>query len=368
MHVPTLPAKGNINCSTIEILQLLIFLHHRLKQSLNLPKIEPRPPCPPRIYNKLYSYFDNLLVPPKKRGRPPNATSNPSTPSKVQKTLPTRPTPTKASSLTPYRTTPSRPARRGLQFADTTTDIPSWIHPTIRAMCKTLQAEGAAPHILAGVTTVLTLPSPASISATTEASERKDKKDKLPALLAAVNFFVGTRLSGRETSGKEYTAQRADVLRTLKELRDDPTLQEKLLQARQGKGKRPQNTGNDAEAVWEGWEPVGSKDVDAWLLEISTQGWLKLDWFTNIVEGAGLQRRAIGENDDDELDGASDAEDELEESGSGALRTGLGTMMQDRVDYLSEKKRKEYMVWKQGIIARIEEIELSGGQQSVANG
>jgi hypothetical protein len=29
--------------------------------------------------------------------------------------------------------------------------------------------------------------------------------------------------------------------------------------------------------------------VDAWLLEIWTRGWLKLDWLENIVEGAGLE-------------------------------------------------------------------------------
>ena len=34
---------------------------------------------------------------------------------------------------------------------------------------------------------------------------------------------------------------------------------------------------------------MGPKDVDAWLLEISNRGWLTLDWFEKIVEGAGLE-------------------------------------------------------------------------------
>lgn len=28
---------------------------------------------------------------------------------------------------------------------------------------------------------------------------------------------------------------------------------------------------------WEGWENVGTRDIDAWLLEIPARAWLKLD-------------------------------------------------------------------------------------------
>jgi hypothetical protein len=36
---------------------------------------------------------------------------------------------------------------------------------------------------------------------------------------------------------------------------------------------------------WAGWEKICRKDVDAWLLEISARGWLKLDWYENIIYG-----------------------------------------------------------------------------------
>ncbi len=216
----------------------------------------------------------------------------------------------------------------------------------IRGLCKELGAPAAAPHILAGVTTILTLPSP-TLSNSRD-NQKEDKKDKLPALIAAVYFFVGTRLSGRETSGHEYVAQRRAVLSTLTKLRDDRELDEKI----HGKTKEG--------LEWEGWEKVGTKDVDAWLLEISTRGWLKLDWFENIIEGAGV----------DIKDGSGQVE-EVDEShppmaGEGIenkkiLQSGLGTMMQDRVDYLSEKRRAEYRIWKQGILARMQQIE--GGEE-----
>ncbi len=35
--------------------------------------------------------------------------------------------------------------------------------------------------------------------------------------------------------------------------------------------------------------------------------------------------------------------------------------MQDRVNYLSEERRLDYLEWKAGIIARIEEIEHEQG-------
>src|SRR4051794_30368768 len=69
-------------------------------------------------------------------------------------------------------------------------------HPTIRRLCKELGASAAASHILAGVTAILTLPRP-SLSNDRE-NKREDKKDKIPALIAAVYFFVHTRLSGRK--------------------------------------------------------------------------------------------------------------------------------------------------------------------------
>jgi origin recognition complex subunit 6 len=325
-------------------MKLTFFTPHRLKQSLNLPKIEPRPPCPPRIYNKLYAYLDSILL-VRRSSRPQKPKSADSTPTKA---LPSRPTPTKAASLAPYKTTPGRATssrKRGLQFADSTKEISPWIHPTIRGLCKELEAPAAAPHILAGVTTILTLPSPSSSS--DRDSQKEDKKDKKPALIAAVYFFVGTRLSGRETSGQEYVSQRKGVLSTLTKLREDQELGEKI------RGKTKEG------AEWEGWEKVGTKDVDGWLLEISTRGWLKLDWFENIIEGAG-----VGVKDDsDHVE--DDAVSHPPMAGVGnednnVLQPGLGTMMQGRVDYLSEEKRAEYRIWKQGILQRIKEIERGG--------
>ncbi len=93
--------------------------------------------------------------------------------------------------------------------------IAPWIHQTIRRLCNKLGAPAAAPHILAGVTTILTQPSPSSNNA--------EENQKIPALIAAVYLSVCTRLSQRDTCGEEYVSQRKEILSTLGKLREDET-------------------------------------------------------------------------------------------------------------------------------------------------
>jgi hypothetical protein len=121
-----------------------------------------------------------------------------------------------------------------------------------------LGAPAAAPHILAGATTILTLPGPSN----DQENQKEVKKDKIPALIAVVYVCVRTRLSGRKTC--QHLPQAALALSTLAKLRED-----------------------EEGVEWEGWEKVGMKDVDAWLSEILAHG--KRDWFQNIVKGAELE-------------------------------------------------------------------------------
>lgn len=349
MRAPTSHAKGP--WSHYSLLCKMLTAHcYRLKHILNLPEIETRPPCPPRIYNKLYAYLDHTLT-PRKRGRPRGSKSTTSTPAKP---TPSRLTPSKAVSLAQYRTTPSSAKssrRRGLLFTNASDDIAVWIPFVIRALCKKLNAPAAVPHVLAGVTTVLTQRSPSLDNP--EDNILGDRKDKLPALIAAVFCFVETRLSGRETNGGVYVAQRKLMLDTLKKFREDEEVAESIHKKLHGK----KNT------AWEGWEDVGTKDVDSWLLHISARGWLNLDWFENIVEASGLGvKDASGQAEDDEM---LVTRSRLIGGNKDLRQKGLGTIMQDRVDYLSEKKRAEYKIWKESIITRIEEMEKDIAQEDM---
>jgi origin recognition complex subunit 6 len=121
------------------------------------------------------------------------------------------------------------------------------------------------------------------------------------------------------------------------------------------------------------------EDVDTWIALIMNHGWAKgQEWFENVP--------LAGEGDDE--DAISDTAEDYDEdvghfmtstkrrktsihhalllqadtsSPEGRLLPGLGTMMQDRVDWLSEVRREDYLEWKAEILMRIEEMERAGG-------
>lgn len=108
------------------------------------------------------------------------------------------------------------------------------------------------------------------------------------------------------------------------------------------------------------------EDVDTWIALIMSQKWAKgQEWFENIP--------LAGDREDeleDELDNDDGSEhDARNVKGSkcrktniflhagkdeeGLLLPGLGTMMQDRVDFLSEDRREDYLEWKADFLGRI---------------
>lgn len=334
----------------------------RLKASLNLPELQARPPCPPRAYKKLYSYLDSVLdvrrtprsakpkravepedVPevrtPSKKPRP----TNPSSVSKSGKALPQRPTPSKEASLAQFRT-PTKQRRTELRHGGRTSEVPPWVIHSTRAICRQLEAPGAIPHVLAGVETVLSQPPPkAGDRNPADQKGKHAKPEKIPALIAAVYVLSHTRLMGNLTSSKEYAALRKLVIEKLRECRQDEEIQRKATAGVE-----------DEKLAWEGYVEIRSKDVDEWLMKLSNQGWVELDWFTNIESGIGVDAPEAQDFDDEVGEGVGeDGFDEAAEEEDAAVM-GLGTMMQERYDYLSAKKREAYALWKQGILEQIE--------------
>ena len=235
--------------------------------------------------------------------------------------------------------------------------------PTVRRLCTTLGAPAAPPHVLAGVSSILTLPAPLQSETVVRI---EPKRDKVPAMIIAVYILVTTRLSGIETSADDYSRVRSAAIQTLESIEA-------------GKAQR---------------EDVNGRDVDEWLREIRDREWTSLDWFENIGEGAGLELDGIGvANDASEEDLGSEQKKMpveqnlrgMDKSKKTTLQAGLGTMvsivewsvlvvpsllvrqMQDKVDYLSEERRLNYVTWKQDILARIDVLE-QGGQMDLSPG
>lgn len=112
-------------------------------------------------------------------------------------------------------------------------------------------------------------------------------------------------------------------------------------------------------------------DVDQWIALIMEQNWATgKEWFENIPlagelhgeDEEGNSYRRLDEEDaafrgvklPKRNDGSAGARTGSSKPVHGGLLPGLGTMMQDRVDYLSEDRREDYVEWKADILARIE--------------
>ncbi|ATZ56539.1 hypothetical protein BCIN_13g03760 [Botrytis cinerea B05.10] len=337
----------------------------RLKTTLNLPKIEPRPPLPPRVYKKLYAYIEDTLASttPKKRARVEgngmeSGNATPSRKSSKKRTpghddtpiistlpLPHRSTPSKSKSLASFRT-----PKKGLRYEKRDeTKIPRWVGVIGRELCAKLGMKEATPHVLAGVESLIFW------------EEEKTKKGeeimgKWPAMMMAVWSIVWGKLrTGEEVlSDEEFTKKRLETLKVLRLAREDEEVEKKV-----GGGG------------WEGWdlpdedeedeeERSNAKDVNGWMAEICNKGCLEMDWYRNMV-------RADGSDDTEDDQEREDALDEIQRVRvrEDEMRYGLGTMRQAKVDYLTEKKRAEYKVWERNILAKISRLQKEGKNGNV---
>ena len=121
-------------------------------------------------------------------------------------------------------------------------------------------------------------------------------------------------------------------------------------------------------------------DIEHFIREAQAEAWLKMEWFLNVVAGqpaagtgSGEGGEQVGEEEYDDDDGGTvrglsrrkrtNGGVWNERSSNGGLQIGLGTMMQDKVDYLSEDRQLDYLEWKAKIMARVEQIERDQTEQ-----
>ncbi|KAK5656236.1 hypothetical protein OQA88_4997 [Cercophora sp. LCS_1] len=293
----------------------------RLKITLNLPPIEPRPPIPPRIYKRLYNHLDHIL--PAAASTPGGRIRTPS--AKLRDAIAgsplankSRPTPTQGKSLSQYRntplgTTPSKRARR-----DDTDPIPVWVRPVVRFVCKELDQARIGPVVMAGVESVV-------------APQGKRVEDEwvngnFSAMLGTLILFVwkGVAFNGVDMDAAKMGKLRGKVVRLLQKAREEAEV-----------------------GGWEGWEDVKARELDAAVLHAKRQGWLEMNWVEGIEDLV-----AVGEKGGESEEEAGGEDEKV----LGQVRRA-DTMLQERYDYLSEMRREEYQVWKEGIMKRIKVLE-----------
>jgi origin recognition complex subunit 6 len=189
---------------------------------------------------------------------------------------------------------------------------------------------------LAGVETVLCLPLLEG-----NGEEGKRLKGKIPALISAIWFFVVVKMRGKENQGRETLARKKLAREILAGAREDTGIIERV-------GKE--------EESWRGYEAaVDERDVNAWRKEIVTRGWKMMDWFENIDEGCGVDGVPAASESDVEEEMV-----EMVEMVGKEARVGGGTMIQEKFNYLSEVKRREFEEWKMGMMVRIDELIAEG--------
>jgi origin recognition complex subunit 6 len=129
------------------------------------------------------------------------------------------------------------------------------------------------------------------------------------------------------------------------------------------------------------------EDVDSWIALIMDMAWAKgREWFENIPTAADDDEFNRDYSIEDDTDGGEHDEDDDEinqdvpsllgtnkrlriDRSDGAtapldtgfqehgLLPGLGTMMQDQVDWLSEDRREDFQEWKEDLLKQIRKLE-----------
>lgn len=320
----------------------------RLKITLNLPPIEPRPPVPPRIYKRLLTHLDKVLPVPKARssGTPKSkALASPSA-----RALPSRGTPNKEVSLSQFRTPTgagaTADAKQLTTPKGTASILPRWIRPTVRYLCATLNREDGpdlGPTVMAGLESII-------------APYRMRTRDEwvfshLSTLLGAIYWFVSeeARLAPgeemtAETSRARYKTVRKELLASLRDAR----AQVKIPAPARGRTAEP--TEEQEAAFWGGWQQtIKAADLDEAITEVTNKGWLDSDWYRSIEylrDKAGGGEVEEGGLDDNQADTTAIVQ-----------ITKADTMLQEKFDYLSERRRAEYRQWKADILRRIDLLE-----------
>ncbi|KAI1389207.1 uncharacterized protein F4822DRAFT_272794 [Hypoxylon trugodes] len=320
----------------------------RLKITLDLPPIQPRPPVPPRIYKRLYTHLDHVLpansVGRSGRVRTPSSKLRESGIFGSGQRIPSRGTPNKEESLakfkspatkrdeTPIKSTGKPPLPAKKKAGGNTSALPAWIRPTIQFMCKELDDERIGRTVLAGMQTI----------ATPHGKRTKDEwvNQNLTPLLAAVYFLVSSQLyvleQGKELDDPQYIRMRKSILKVFARAQENVNV-----------------TGMDEDELWIGWADIKSKDVDGAVSKVVENEWQKEEWFAGIKHMVKTNDTEVNEN--------VEMENGDERPFSEKLHLQRGdTMLQSKWD-MTDQKREEYQAWKHEMLSRIEEIERSRG-------
>lgn len=300
---------------------------------LRLPPTTGRPPCKPAVYKKLLGFLEGVL------GEPQASTTTKTTTPK-KRTADGQP-----KAITPFAKTPSSAKKQA--FAGTIdenvsdangSEAPDFVMPMIRKLCKAFSAPLLPPHVYTGTCVVLKLSElwPPKRGSKGMAKDEVTFRSPVMMVTIGVYFTVLSRMQkGRVTA--EIFARRLAKALEVAELDASPEEVEEWIKKMNAEGWcRGQG--------W--WDSIPEDVMDGEEVELEEI----LDDFEEDEVVASRSRRRIQVNDGAE----EDPED--------VLLPGLGTMMQDSVDWLSEERKLQFLEWKESIMRRLNIVDKGKGR------
>ena len=320
----------------------------RLGHKLALEIAKPAPPVKPRVYNKLHTYLNSVL----------KTTATPRTPNakrteyKLQYETPKKRINGNANAQA-AAVTVATPAAKSNASATPGKDqeVTVYIMPLIRHICKTFEVPEAAPHVYAGVSSVLRV-------TTTERPETPPSKRRkitseddlngrlhvgmVPALILTLFIAVYGKMYGSD-------------------LAEDPEFCLKAVEITREYCEKNQKS--------DGYQHKEDEDMSEYIKDFNERAldeWLNMEWYENVPS---VEAEA-GAEDDKEEDIADEpltprkrpaaktplrrkekhGNIEDDDMGAAGLLPGLGTMFQPAIDWLSDERRAEYAQWKKQIL------------------
>ncbi|KAF2447883.1 hypothetical protein P171DRAFT_408421 [Karstenula rhodostoma CBS 690.94] len=305
----------------------------RLKKRLNLPAIAPRPPCPPRIYKKLYGYLESALP------APAAATREPQTPRKSASSAPPSARTTPKTPRTPLSAKPTPKSTR--RDGNKNEEPPTWLAPTIRGLLRAFDYPNATGNVYTGVEIILPLLARMSAAAAETPSKRPRRAaaisqpslseisdSRILGLIAVVSFYVLNRMLDQNITPEQFIKWTDKAVATLLESPAAKDVSEADLQA----------------------------EIESLMPMAQEEGWVRMEWFLNVLPPSAEEMEGVEATNSAPAVIANRGHS-LRNFGSDYI--GLGTMMQDATDYLGERQREDYATWKAGIMARVEAIDAS---------
>jgi origin recognition complex subunit 6 len=212
-----------------------------------------------------------------------------------------------------------------------TADTPDWVMPAIRTLAKSFNFPSAAPHIFTGVESVLPLLTRMA-AATAETPSKRPRRTatttvpdaRIRCLVIVIALYVFTKLQDVDVTPEQYNTWRDTAIAKLMDL----------------------STGEDVT-----YDEL-SLETEELLPMAQVEGWLQMEWFQNVTP----------QEDVDAMEGvepsvAPEKRTTIKTGGSDYI--GLGTMMQDATDYLSDQRREDYVRWKASVMTRVQQIEAA---------